>query len=84
MGDDHTGRFGEVENEGCSRVFLERTAGVSTSERLMFIACGEPSARANKLRAPRPRRPNPQTAPIPYLFPSPPPLPPLFARQTSR
>jgi hypothetical protein len=47
MGDDHTGRFGEVENEGCSRVFLERTAGVSTSERLMFIACGEPSARAN-------------------------------------
>ena len=41
MGDDHTGRFAEVENEGCSRVFLERTAGVSTSERLMFIACGE-------------------------------------------
>lgn len=50
MGDDHTGRFGEVENEGCSRVFLERTAGVSTSERLMFIACDESLKQASEKR----------------------------------
>ena len=71
MGDDHTGRFGEVENEGCSRVFLERTAGVSTSERLMFIACGEPSARANKL----PPTPPSSLRPLSSLTSSPRPRP---------
>jgi cytidyltransferase-like protein len=37
MGDDHIGRFEEVEILGCSRVFLPRTSNISTTERLELI-----------------------------------------------
>ena len=37
MGDDHAGRFAEVESMECTRVFLPRTTDISTSERLQFI-----------------------------------------------
>jgi len=41
MGDDHAGRFGEVEEHGCARVFLPRTAGISTTERVLGIIAND-------------------------------------------
>lgn len=37
MGSDHAGRFAEVEPHGCSRVFLPRTEGISTTDRVLGI-----------------------------------------------
>lgn len=37
MGDDHTGRFSEVEACGCCRIFLERTMDISTTSRIEGI-----------------------------------------------
>jgi len=51
MGYNHDGRFAEVEEHGCSRVFLPRTAGISTMERVRgIIANGKMTEEANLAR----------------------------------
>ena len=46
MGDDHAGRFAEVEKHGCERIFLPRTQGVCTTSRVRAIRDSMPNETA--------------------------------------